>query len=191
MVKNTLNKDGLIDLNNAEDVLDRKLRVRDWEQELAIRMMLEIGCTVPELLSIRYENIKLKENLTKNYWAFHIGDSDSKREAYVPDELLTEIHKYASERNIQDDEAYIQHSEDTVRGWVSELCEEIAEETGEDRWNQISASDLKKSWLNYQLNDKDRDLHVIKYLGGCTNPELDPYLDKPDPKKIAEVMISD
>jgi integrase len=182
-------------LDYPEEVqqLESKARERDWEQEIAIQLMARVGCRVSGVLTARPE--KLRWNSDGEYWELEIRGKNTKggektaRDAYVPTKVKENLDRYASERDIYDDEAYVDASVSTVRRWVRELTDQIAEDTGNERWGEVSSHDLRRSWATHHLVEKDVAVRVMMEIGGWSSYDaIEPYLTKPTPAKIGQEL---
>ena len=174
-------------------LLEEKARERDWEQEIAIQLMARCGSRASGVLSAIPSN--LKWNSEGDYWQLALKGKNTKggektiRDAFVPDRVKENLDRYQSEREIADDERYVQKSEDTVRRWVRELTDELAEETGNQRWEHVSSHDLRRSWATYHLVEQSTDVRVMMAIGGWSSYQaIEPYLGKPTPEKIGSEM---
>jgi len=169
--------------------VEEQARKRDWEQEVAVQIMARVGARASGVLSARPEN--LRWNSDGEYWELELRGKNTKggektiRDAYVPDRVKENLDRYQSERGIGDPEQYVQKSEDTVRRWVREITDEIAEETGNERWYAVSSHDLRRSWATHHLVEENRAVRVMMEVGGWSSYDaIEPYLTKPTPEKI-------
>lgn len=182
-----------LDFPAEVQTIEKKARERDWEQEIAIQLMVRCGSRASGVLSA--EPSTLNWNSEGEYWQIELNGKNTKggektvRDAYVPDRVKENLDRYQSEREIQDTEQYVQKSEDTIRRWVRELTNEIAEETGNDRWKHVSSHDLRRSWATYHLVERSANVRVMMEIGGWSSYQaIEPYLGKPTPTKIGNEM---
>ena len=182
-----------IDFEKEGSLLEEKARERDWEQEIAVQLMLRVGCRVSGIFSITPSNISWNEK--GEYWEVRVRGKNTKggektvRDAYLPNRVKENLDRYASERDIGANEQYVQKSKSTVRRWVSELGNELADEMDEPRWEHLSTHDLRTSWANYYLVEEEKPVRVMMAIGGWGSYDaIEPYLTAPTPSKIGEAM---
>lgn len=180
-----------LDYPTEVQTLEESARDRDWTQEIAIQLMARVGCRASGVLTARPEN--LRWNSDGEYWELTVKGKNTKggektiRDAYVPEKVKENLDRYASERNISDDEPYVDASVSSVRRWVRELTDMIAEDTGNERWYEVSSHDLRRSWATYYLVEKNVAVRVMMEIGGWNSYEaIEPYLTKPTYEKIGE-----
>lgn len=182
-------------LDYPEEVqrVESKARARDWEQEIAIQLMARVGCRASGVLTATPGG--LRWNSDGDYWELTVrgkntkGGEKTKRDAYVPERVKENLDRYASERDISDDEPFVDASVSTVRRWVREITEEIADEKDNDRWREVSSHDLRRSWATHHLVEQDVAVRVMMEIGGWSSYDaIEPYLTKPTPKKIGEEL---
>ncbi|NLV09309.1 tyrosine-type recombinase/integrase [Halomicrobium mukohataei] len=169
--------------------LEQYARDRDWEQEIAIQLMARVGSRASGVVSAKPKN--LRWNSDGEYWELTLKGKNTKggektvRDAYVPTNVKENLDRYASERGIDEDEPYVQKSTSRIRAWVREITDEIAEESGQKRWYEVSSHDLRRSWATHHLVEENRAVRVMMEVGGWSSYDaIEPYLTKPTPEKI-------
>ena len=184
-----------LDYPREVQTLEEYARERDWEQEVAIQLMARVGSRASGVLSAKPKN--LRWNSDGEYWEIELKGKNTKggektiRDAYVPEQVKQNLDRYASERDISDNEPYIQKSESTVRRWVREITDEIARDTGNERWEEVSSHDCRRSWCTHFLVEEGVAVRVMMEIGGWSSYDaIEPYLTKPTPQKIGEEMDS-
>lgn len=182
-----------LDFPAEVQTVEQKARERDWQQEIAIQLMARVGSRASGVLSAKPRN--LQWNSEGDYWEIELYGKNTKggektiRDTYVPDRVKENIDRYASERGIDDDQQYIQKSESTVRRWVREITDEIAEDTGNERWEAVSSHDLRRSWATHHLVERNVNVRVMMEIGGWSSYNaIEPYLGKPTCAKIGQEM---
>lgn len=181
-----------LDFPSEIELLEDRARSKDWEREIAIQLMSRVGCRVSGVLSAKPCN--LQWNSKGEYWEIEIkgknteGGAKKTRLAYVPDEVKRNLDRYASERDIEDSQPYLNKSKATIRRWVREARDDLAEEYGSN-WKYVSSHDLRRSWATYHLVERAVNVRVMMEIGGWSDYQsIEPYLGKPTPNKIAEEM---
>ena len=182
-----------VDYPDEVQTIEEYARDRDWEQEIAVQLMARVGCRASGVLTACPEN--LRWNSDGEYWQIEIRGKNTKggektvRDAYVPTRVKENLDRYASERDIDDGEPYVDASVSTVRRWVREITNEIAEISGNERWFKVSSHDLRRSWATHYLVEEDVAVRVMMEIGGWSSYEaIEPYLPKPTPAKIGEEL---
>jgi len=168
-------------------------RKDDWEREIAVRLMGFVGPRASGVTSARPNGVSF--NSDGDYWEIELRGKNTKggekktRDAYVPRRVKDMLDIYADERDIADDEAYVDASVSTVRRWVTEAAERMHEKTGNERWLSVSSHDLRRSWATHHLADRDVAVRVMMEIGGWGSYEaIEPYLTKPTPETIGREM---
>ncbi|MFD1569540.1 site-specific integrase [Halorubrum laminariae] len=182
-----------IDFEKEVPLLEEHARERDWKQEIAIQLMSRVGCRASGVLTACPNG--LRWNSEGEYWELQIRGKNTKggdktvRDTYVPESVKKNLDRYASERDIDDSEPYVDTSVSTVRRWVREVTDNIADNTGHDRWKEVSSHDLRRSWATHHLVEKDVAVRVMMEIGGWSSYDaIEPYLTKPTPAKIGEEL---
>lgn len=79
------------------------------------------------------------------------GDDRATRDAWVLGRVQRDVRRFSRECDQTTDEPWISVSTPSVRRWVSEAADAVAEETGNDRWFEVSSHDFQRSWATYHL----------------------------------------
>ena len=173
--------------------VESRARGRDWGQEIAVQLMSRVGCRASGVLTACPQGVEWNEE--GEYWQIRVRGKNTKggektvRDAYLPDRVKENLDRYASERDISKSEAYVDASVDTVRRWVREITNELADERDEQRWEYVSSHDLRRSWASHYLVEQDVAIRVMMEIGGWSSYEaIEPYLTKPTPRKIGAEM---
>lgn len=182
-----------LDFPEEVQTVEEYARNRDWEREIAIQLMSKVGCRASGVRSAKPEN--LRWNSEGEYWEIEIRGKNTKggektiRDVYVPERVKENLDRYASERGIEDGEPYVDKSTGSVRRWVRKITNEIAQETGNERWKHVSSHDLRRSWATYHLVEEDVAVRVMMKIGGWSSYDaIEPYLTVPTPEKIGQEM---
>lgn len=181
-------------LNQDEiKLVEEYARREGWEKEIAIQFMAKCGMRASEVEFPKPS--KLSWNGKGEYWQMEIygkntkGGNKTLRDAYIPNEVKENLDRFQSERDIRTDERYIDKSIDTVRRWVREITNTIAEEEDRERFRHVSSHDLRRSWATYHLVEKGVNVRVMMEVGGWSSYQaIEPYLGKPTAEKIGEEM---
>lgn len=182
-----------LDFPEEVEEVESKARERDWEQEVFIQLQVRVGARVSGVLSAKPSGIKWNED--GEYWSIEIRGKNTKggektvRDAYLPKSVKENLDRYQAERGIEPDEHYVQKSVSTLRRWVDEITNELAKETGKERYKHVSSHDLRRSWATHHLVEKDVGVRIMMEIGGWSSYEaIEPYLTKPSTEKIGQEM---
>jgi hypothetical protein len=117
------------------------------------------------------------------------GGQPKIRDAWMPEEVADDVHKFSRERGLDATEPWVDASTPTVRRWVKEAAEIVAEETNDDRWLEVSSHDLRRSWATYHLVERQVDVRTMMSIGGWSDySAIEPYLAEPTESRIGEAM---
>jgi integrase len=111
------------------------------------------------------------------------GKGDKPRETPIPPTLAESIRTVGDFRDAGVDDPIIDRSTRTLRRWVTNAGDGLADETGEDRWRYLSFHDLRRTWAG-SLANSDVDEQVALLWGGWADLEtfLDHYRGEASPK---------
>ncbi|WP_136717566.1 site-specific integrase [Halorientalis salina] len=178
---------------NEIDRLAQEVREGDWTRRIAVLMMGKVGLRASGVLTAKPQGLTYNDD--GKYWQLEVQGKNTKggekatRDAYVPDGVKRELENYAKERGIAPSEPYVDVSVDSVRRWVREASQSIAEATGNERWEHVSSHDLRRSWATHHLVEEDVSVRIMMEIGGWSSyASIEPYLAKPTPSTIGEEM---
>jgi integrase len=173
------------------DDLARQARETDWERRIAILLMGKVGLRASGVPTAKPQGLTYNEE--GDFWQLTVKGKNTKggekatRDAYVPEGVKRELENYAKERDISPSEPYVSASVDSIRRWVREAREPLTEEN--ERWQDVSSHDLRRSWATHHLVDRDVSVRVMMEIGGWSSyNSIEPYLAKPTPSKIGEEL---
>jgi integrase len=117
------------------------------KKQLAIELMLD-GLRSEETTRVSKEDFReLEGDGEESAWVVRVWESKTGyREAPVSDETKQRGVMLANARGLSKGESLIDVTERTVQRWVTEACESIGNETGNDDWHKVSAHDLRRTW---------------------------------------------
>ena len=173
--------------------LEQVALLEDWTREIAIQLMGECGLRASE---VSYPtNEKLRWSGPGECWLLEVRGKNTKggnrtiRDAWVPESVAESIHRYASERDFDNEESWIDVSTGTVRRWVRDAAVSVSARMGDERWSNVSSHDLRRSWATYHLVERGVDVRTMMAIGGWSSySAIEPYLDEPTEARIGSVM---
>ena len=175
--------------------LERKASEKDWERGIAVQLMGRLGLRVSEVPYPSDNNLRWSDD--GECWFVTVRGKDTTggkktRDAWLPNDVEDDIRKYSRERGKSDNEAWVSASNPSIRRWVSEAGDALADETENERWSYVSSHDLRRSWATYHLVEREVDVRTMMAVGGWSSYEaIEPYLAKPTESRIGEAMESD
>jgi len=102
------------------------------------------------------------------------GKGEKYRETPIPEALAASIRSIGQFRDAPEGNAIIEKSTRTLRRWVQQYRDLLADETGEERWRFLSTHDLRRTWAGHLAN-ADVDETVALRWGGWN--DLETFLD--------------
>jgi integrase len=113
------------------------------------------------------------------------------RDAWMPEEVERNVSKYARERGLAEDDPLVSVSPSSVRRWVREAAQSVAEDTDNERWGNVSSHDLRRSWATWHLVERPDpvDVRTMMHIGGWSSySAIEPYLNSPTEARIGEAL---
>lgn len=173
--------------------LERAAGAADWSREVAVQLMGRCGFRAHEVPYPSDSSLRWSEE--GEIWLVEVRGKDTTggegklRDAWVPDDVADDLHKYSRERGLAAGESWVDASVPTVRRWVRQAAETVAAERDDDRWLHVSSHDLRRSWATYHLVERDADVRTMMAIGGWSSYQaIEPYLAEPTEGRIGEVM---
>lgn len=128
-------------------------------------------------------------------WLFEVRGKNTKggdqkiRDAWMPEDVADDVHKYSRERGLNAVENWVDVSTPSVRRWVTEAAHAVAEETDDERWTNVSSHDLRRSWATYHLVERQVDVRTMMSIGGWSDySAIEPYFAESTENRIGEAM---
>ncbi|WP_318567480.1 site-specific integrase [Salinigranum marinum] len=173
--------------------LERSAGEDGWEREIAVQLMGRCGLRASEVNYPSDGHLRYSED--GDIWLFEVrgkntsGGGRKIRDAWMPDRVAEDIHKYSRERGLDSSESWVDVSTPSVRRWVKEAAHAVADNTGEPRWQSVSSHDLRRSWATYHLVERQVDVRTMMSVGGWSDySAIEPYLAEPTEARIGEAM---
>lgn len=119
------------------------------------------------------------------------------REAYVPDEVYSNLILLKNENNSVGNDPLIpgrngKMSVSGVRYRVYTVAKNAYERYEDQDFKYVSSHDLRRFFANYNLVEKGKNPRVVMSVGGWESWEaIKPYLDKPSRKTVASELSDD
>lgn len=173
--------------------LERSAGKGGWEREIAVQLMGRCGLRASEVSYPGDDHLRYSED--GGAWLFEVRGKNTKggdrktRDAWMPDDVADDVHKYSRERQLDPSESWVDVSTPSIRRWVKEAAKAIAEDLDEPRWRSVSSHDLRRSWATYHLVERQVDVRTMMSIGGWSDySAVEPYLAEPTEARIEEAM---
>lgn len=102
------------------------------------------------------------------------------RDAYLPQSVERDLHRYQQEENIAPHEPYIDLTESGVRAAIKRIAERTADATGNEDYRHVSSHDLRRRYAQRLLVDESMNPRVVMAIGGWDSfTAIEPYLNAP------------
>lgn len=175
------------------DTLERVAGSWDWEREVAMQLMGRCGLRADEVNYPTDDHLRWSDD--GDCWLFEVRGKNTKggdpkiRDAWMPEDVADDIHKYSRERGLDAADSWVDVSKSSVRRWVKEAAAEIADNLGDARWREVSSHDLRRSWATFHLVERQVDVRTMMSIGGWSDySAIEPYLAEPTESSIGEAM---
>ena len=110
--------------------LERTAGSDGWEREVAVQLMGRCGLRASEVSYPSDDHLRYSEE--GGVWLFEVrgkntrGGPGKTRDAWMPDSVADDIHKFSRERRRDPSEPWVTASTPSVRRWVKEAVRQIA-----------------------------------------------------------------
>ena len=173
--------------------LEAAARDVDWEREIAMQLMVRCGLRVDE---IAYPTLdRLRWSSSGDCWLLEVQGKNTKgsgkktRDVWVPEEVAENMQRFSSERDRDATEPVVSVATQSVRRWVKEAAEKLADEGRGVRWRSVSSHDLRRSWATYHIVERGVDVRTMMSIGGWSDySAIEPYLGEATENKIGQSM---
>ena len=128
---------------------DRLLRVieGDPQKEIAFGLMARCGCRSQEVVDVRPLDLVTGDETDRKFLRIPEGKGNKERLTPIPLDLATIIRV----RSDDPGEPAVDVSTRTIRRWVERAGQQLAAETGDERWRYLGPHDLRRTWGHLML----------------------------------------
>lgn len=153
--------------------VERLLEVTDTtEQRVAMGLGARCGLRSGEIVDVAPQDVvETDAGAMVRVWE---GKGDKYRETPIPSDLATTITTIGEVRDEAADVPVVDVTTRTLRRWIDDAGEQLAEETGDRGWRSVSMHDLRRTWAT-ALRDEDVDAEMVLKWGGWN--DLETFLD--------------
>ena len=158
--------------------------------DLIIQLGGYVGLRAFEIPQIRPKHVKRTED--GEHYRLRIpegkdttGSGGKPRDAYLPESVEADIHRYVTAEGIDRGEPIIDLSERGIRNVVKRTAERAADETSDDDYQYVSSHDLRRRFAQRLLVDQNMNPRVVMQVGGWDSfTAIEPYLNAPTPEVV-------
>jgi integrase len=175
------------------DGLEERAGRKDWEREIAVQLMGRCGLRASEVPYPADDHLRWSDD--GDCWLFEVrgkntrGGDRATRDAWMPEDVAENLRRFTRERGRSSDEPWVTVATSSVRRWVDQAGDDMAELTGDERWRSVSSHDLRRSWATYHLVEQGKDVRTMMAIGGWSDySAIEPYLKEPTEARIGAVM---
>ena len=145
----------------------------DTERRVAFELGARCGLRSAEVLDVAPQDVvRTDAGAMLRIWN---GKGDKYRETPMPSNLATTIETIGDVRSEPSDDPLLSvDSTRSLRRWVQEAREQLADETGDEGWHFLSTHDLRRTWATALANDEVDPLLVLEWGGW---EDLETFLD--------------
>lgn len=113
---------------------------------LALALALH-GLRSDEVVRVEKRHFRLLQDTESEQYKLVIPDGKTgKRETPIETDIKRHAFMLASAAGINQDEPLLGVSKRTLRDWIAAAREQLADETGNDVWNDVGMHDLRRTW---------------------------------------------
>ena len=145
----------------------------DTEQEIAFSLAARCGLRSHEVLDVAPSHVVDTDAGTM--LTVPSGKGDKYRETPIPDGLAKQLRTVDDMRDADSDDPIISvTTTQSLRNWMSNTRQQLADDTDDDRWLHVSFHDLRRTWAT-SLASRDVDALIVCDWGGWS--DLDTFLE--------------
>jgi len=166
----------------------------DHRDALVIRLGGEVGLRSFEIPQIQPQHVRRTDD--GDHYRLRVprgkdtsGSGGKPRNAYLPAEVESDIHRYARTHDLGDSDVLVDLSPRSVQRVVSETAELVEQDTGNPDWGKVSAHDLRRYFAHQLLVENQMNPRVVMKVGGWENfQSIKPYLSKPSESTVNDAF---
>ncbi|MCG1004866.1 MULTISPECIES: site-specific integrase [Halobacterium] len=117
------------------------------------------------------------------------GNGGKPRNAYLPRDVESDIHRFQNAEDIGRRESLIDLTERGIRAVVKRTAERAADESGDEDYRYVSSHDLRRRYAQRLLVDEQVNPRVVMQVGGWDSfAAIEPYLNAPTPDVVNDAF---
>jgi integrase len=157
--------------DETEQLLDA---AETTERQVALALGVRCGLRSAEVLDVSPADVS-HTDVIGSMLKVRDGKGSKPRQTPIPETTKAQIQTANEYRDEGDDEPIVSVSTtQSLRNWIQDTAETVADDTGNDEWLQLSFHDLRRTWATH-LVSQDVDPLVVCDWGGWQ--DLETFLD--------------
>ncbi|WP_435358461.1 site-specific integrase [Haloarchaeobius sp. DFWS5] len=117
------------------------------------------------------------------------GGGGKPRDAYLPEDVESDLLRYANVEGIERDEQLVSIGDRQVQRRVKTTAKRVADETGDGDWRKVSSHDLRRYYAQDLLVREQMNPRIVMAVGGWNSfSAIEPYLNAPTPEVVNEAF---
>jgi len=177
-----------------EELRELRRASANHRDDLVIQLGGYVGLRAFEVPQIRQKHVKRTED--GEHYRLRVpkgkdtsGNGGKPRDAYLPQDVESDIHRYLNAENIGRNEPLVDLSERGVRDIVKRTANQVAEETDDNDFRYLSSHDLRRRFAQRLLVDRQMNPRVVMQVGGWDSFQaIEPYLNSPTSKVVNDAF---
>lgn len=192
----------------SQDEIDTlEMQARKLRNRLVIKLGAYSGLRISETVSIRVED--LQEEIIDGESRYFVtvegkktdqdaeGETEKKeRDAWVTKDTWKDIRTYINQEGLRHADHILQSREggslhvDSARRIVRQIAQRAYEETGKEKFLDVSSHDLRRFFAQHLAEEKGVNLRVVMTRGGWEDMStfVEHYLNKPSKRTTAQEL---
>lgn len=159
-----------LSIDETEQLLDEP---DEMERTIAFELAVRCGLRSGEILDVTPNDVI--DTNAGDMIKVPDGKGDEYRETPLPSTLKRQIETVDEMRDAGSGEPIVSvTTTQSLRNWIQDAREALAESTGDERWSHVSMHDLRRTWAT-QVAQNDVDPLIVCDWGGWT--DLETFLD--------------
>ncbi|MDG5775952.1 tyrosine-type recombinase/integrase [Haloarculaceae archaeon H-GB2-1] len=177
---------------DEQNQLVKQVGVDDLERRLAVELLLD-GLRADEVPRVTKRDLHALDVDAERYLLQVSEGKTGYRETPISTATANRIQARASVPRHSVDDPVVSVGKRQVQNWIEALRDPMEESTGDDRWQFVTAHDLRRSWATtcyYRLYRSSVALDLVMQWGGWESEEVfrKNYLGRPPASLVAETM---
>ncbi|WP_435332855.1 site-specific integrase [Haloarchaeobius sp. TZWWS8] len=154
-----------------------------YRDSLIIRLGGEVGLRSFEIPQVKPEHVRQVDGharLRVPRGKDTEGSGGKPRDAYLPEDVESDLLRFANVEGIGHDEQLVSISDRQVQRRVKSTAVQVADQTGDDDWRKLSSHDLRRYYAQDLLVREQMNPRVVMAVGGWNSfSAIEPYLNAP------------
>ena len=138
-------------------------------QKIAFDLGLRCGLRSAEITQVTPQDVT--DTPIGKFLRVWEGKDDKYRETPLTSDTATKIEAIADVRDVSRDEPLVDVTTRTLRNWVSNAGDQLAEQTDDVGWSYLGPHDLRRTWGTLLTTEHEVEPGLVMEWGGWDNWE--------------------